>query len=32
MKKGLTDLKKVLPEYDIIVGGDLNSYLSPFSN
>jgi hypothetical protein len=31
VKKGLTDLKKALPEYDIIVGGDLNSFLPPFS-
>jgi len=27
LKKGLLDLKKALPEYEIIVGGDLNSYL-----
>lgn len=31
LKVGLTDLKKHLPEYDIILGGDLNSYLPPFS-
>lgn len=27
LKKGLTDLRTVLPEYEVIVGGDLNSYL-----
>lgn len=31
LKVGLTDLKKHLPDYDIILGGDLNSYLPPFS-
>lgn len=29
LKKGLIELKTVLPEYEIILGGDLNSYLSP---
>ena len=31
MKKGLSEIKKILPEYDLIVGGDINSYLAPFS-
>jgi endonuclease/exonuclease/phosphatase family metal-dependent hydrolase len=29
LKKGLLELKKTLPDYSIIVGGDLNSYLEP---
>lgn len=32
IKTGLSDLKKVLPDYDIIVAGDLNSYLPTFSS
>ena len=31
MKEGLLQLKKKLPDYDIILGGDINSYLEPFS-
>lgn len=32
IKKGLTELKRVLPTFNVIVGGDLNSYLGHFSN
>ena len=31
LKDGITALKHKLPDYDIVVAGDLNSYLEPFS-
>ena len=32
MKNALLELKKKVPDYDIIVAGDLNSYVEPFSD
>jgi hypothetical protein len=31
LKEGVMELKRKLPSYEIIVGGDINSYLEPFS-
>ena len=31
LKKVLPELRRKLPKYDIVVAGDLNSYLEPFS-
>jgi endonuclease/exonuclease/phosphatase family metal-dependent hydrolase len=31
LKDGITALKQKLPDYGIVIAGDLNSYLEPFS-
>ena len=31
MKDSMLELKKKVPDYDIIVAGDLNSYVGPFN-
>ena len=31
LREGLIELKNKLPAFDIIVAGDLNAYLEPFS-
>ena len=32
LKAGILELKEKVPDHEIIVAGDLNSYLKPFSN
>ena len=32
LKEGLRELKEKMPKYEIVVAGDLNSFLPPFSD